>query len=405
MVDAEKVREMTGLYGPFHLEERQVQKIWASRAFCGRGMVTRSGRRLEILHPGRWNFQEGPDFRDAILELDERRVHGDVEIHFHEKDWKLHGHDSNPDFDNVVLHVVLFPDRKRMPEEGRETAFETLEWLPYLDRDLESYLDDLGLDLLAGEELPEAVRNLADDPVETREDRLFRAARERWERKVEIAGRRIASDGWGAACHQILLETLGLKRNRAPMSRLACEFPVDAWAGDPSGLALRAWESFEDEWKLAGCRPANHPQKRLRAYGEWVSARGVDWAERIPSKWIESGHTGSSDRVPRVSARRKSLRISEAEKRLRAFFAPGVGGTRFHTWMVDGLLPLLTAKDGEDRFAAWFVWPAGDVPDQLRKILGTLEITGPGRPFSSGWAQGLLRVLEPDFTSFTPCGS
>lgn len=393
-----EVREMTGLYGPFHLEEREVQKIWASRAFCGKGMVTRSGRRLEVLHPGRWNFQEGPDFRDAILELEGHRVHGDVEIHFHEKDWKLHGHDSNPNFDGVVLHVVLFPDRKGAEGVSGVDRFETLEWLPYLDRDLESYLDDLGLDLLAGEDLPESLRGLAGDPVEVREDALYRAARQRWERKVRTAARRIELDGWQAACHQIFLETLGLKRNRAVMSRLAWEFPLGRWARDPSGLPQRAFEQYLPDWKLAGCRPANHPRKRLETYGDWMAVRGEGWPQLVPSKCLPPGGAPASDRVPKVSARRKSLRLGEAEKRLRAFFAPAVGGTRFHTWICDGLLPLLSGKDGEDRFGLWFVWPAGDVPDRVKQAVGSLEITGPGRPFCNGWAQGLLRVLEPDFS-------
>ena len=31
-----------------------------------------------------------------------------MEIHFSARDWLGHGHRENPDFDNVVLHVVLY---------------------------------------------------------------------------------------------------------------------------------------------------------------------------------------------------------------------------------------------------------------------------------------------------------
>jgi len=364
-------------------------------------MVTRSGKRLSILHPGRWNFQEGPDFRDAILELDGKRVHGDVEIHFHEKDWKKHGHSSNPNFTNVALHVVLFPDRTFTTKKGEENEFETLEWLPYLDRDLESYLDDLGMDLLAGADTPEAIRAMIDLPVETRAEKLLRAARERWDRKCAVALRRVEADGWNSSCHQVFLEVLGLKRNRAVMSRVALEFPVDSWAGKGSSVAAAAWKEFEADWHLAGCRPANHPKRRLESYAAWVTDRGPEWPQTAPYRvFVDSGNAGS-ERIPSVSSRRKILRLPEAEKRLRSFFSPGVGGTRFHSWITDGMLPLGAARQDTDLFPHWFCWPTGDVPDRIKHTLAELEVTGPGRPLCNGWSQGLLRMLEPDYSAKT----
>ena len=392
-----EVREMTGLYGPVFLNEKQVQRIWAARAFAGSGLVTRSGRRLEILDPGRWNFQEGPDFREAILEIDGRRRHGDVEIHLHEKDWNLHRHGEDPRFDGVILHVVLFPDRSAGPAAAEECGFETLEWLPRLDRDLETYLDDWSVDQLMEEELPRPLRDLAEWPAETRERALHDAARARWERKGEAARRRLAREGWEAACHQAFLETLGLRRNRALMGRIACEEPVESWVAAPEETAARAWERHREAWSLAGCRPANHPRRRLESYARWIGRRGNPWRNGVP--WPDAGPGGGveSARAPRVASGRKSLRLPEREKRLRAFFAPAVGGTRFHTWIGDGLLPLLTANDGADRFRWWFLWPAGDLPDRIREALKRLEILGPGRPHCNGWAQGLLRMLEPDY--------
>ncbi len=397
---AVEVRELTGLYGPFFLGERQIQRIWAARAFQSRGLVTRSGSRLEILDPGRWNFQEGPDFRDAVLELDGRRRHGDVEIHVHERDWLRHGHGEDPRYDGVLLHVVLFPDRREGAVEG-EDRFETLEWLPHLDRDLEAYLDDLGVGQLADEEMPEPLRTLAAFPVGSRGELLHRAARERWSRKLETARRRLEADGWVAACHQVILETLGLRRNRAVMSRIACEEPIERWMRDPPGTALRAWERHTDDWNLSGCRPANHPLRRLEGYADWIASGGNRWKRDIPCGKVAPSSPLSAVRPSRVAEGRKALRLKEQEERLRGFFQPAVGGTRFNTWVTDGLLPLVAAHEGKDQFRQWFLWPVGDIPDRLKKTLKRLGVVGPGRALCNGWTQGVLRMLEPDFDAET----
>lgn len=397
-----RVEELTGLYGPVFLEEKQIQRIWATRGFRGSGMVTRSGRRIEILDPGRWNFQEGPDFRGAVLELDGRRVHGDVEIHLHEADWRRHGHGRDPNFRNVVLHVVLFPDRNvaRPPDDGGGGRFETLEWLKYLSSDLESYLEDQGVDRLLDDDLPPALAELLEMPLETRESVLLRAASERWARKRAVAEKRLLAGARAEVFHQAFLEILGLKRNRALMSRIAVEEPLVHWADDPGGTARRTFEGNRSEWRLAGCRPANHPRRRLETYAGWIEERGADWPNAIPRRASPTGAFRDElcSRPPRISLRRRELGLARWEKRWRAFFAPAAGGTRFNTWVADGLLPLLTGADGGDRFLPWFLWAAGDIPDPMSRALRLIEVVGPGRPLCNGWAQGVLRVLEPDYS-------
>lgn len=392
----ERVEELTGLYGPVFFAEKQVQRIWAARAFRLNGLVTRSGKRIEVLDPGRWNFQEGPDFRDAILEFDGRRKHGDVEIHLHERDWLRHGHHEDPNFSNVILHVVLFPDRR--PNSGPlKPHSETLEWLKYLDRDLETYFEDQGVDQLLDEGLPAKLTKLLDFPLEAREQVLVNAARERWKRKVAVAKKRMELVGLPDAIHQILLEILGLRRNRANMSRLAVTFPVDQWKHGDAEVASTAFEAFCEHWHLAGCRPANHPLRRLTAYAEWRKRGNEARLERVfahPPRFRPSVSINGQ----RISRWRKETDGAKQEAEWRSLFNPAATGTRFHTWVGDGLYPLLAASHQEsDLFTQWFIWPAGDIPDRMKAVLKTLEITGPGRPLCTGWVQGIIRSLEPDY--------
>ena len=69
------VQEMQGLYGPFTIAERVVQKIWLRRDFAVDRAALTDGRKLEIRSPGTWNLLGGPDFRGARLRVDGREIH------------------------------------------------------------------------------------------------------------------------------------------------------------------------------------------------------------------------------------------------------------------------------------------------------------------------------------------
>jgi hypothetical protein len=77
-------------------------------------------------------------------------------------------------------------------------------------------------------------------------------------------------------------------------------------------------------------------------------------------------------------------------------FGGEVGGTRFHTLVCDGLLPLLAAQaGGEDRLGGvWSAWPAGDLPANYSRLLRELGLVDKQhRPMSHGVAQGLIGWL------------
>ena len=392
-----RVEEWTGLYGPVFVEERDLQRLWSLVATRQGPFVTRSGRRLEVLEPGEWNHGRGPDFRDAILEIDGERRHGDVELHFAERDWIRHGHHADPAFARVGLHVVLFPEAG-----DREEPYppETLEWLPYLGADVEGLLEDAGLRSLLAEDLPPALAALEGYRPEDRQRWMVAAAAERWERKVALARRRLAEADFSTVAHQLFLETLGLKRNRAVFHRVALRFPLEQWCAEPEDTAEMAWQWAGEEWTLSGVRPANHPRRRLQDYAAWIRSHAGPWPDFLPER-ARPPAAGAGGllpgRPPRISARRRALGLAGYEKEIRACFRPAVGGTRFHTWIIDGWLPLLAAAGRCDGAESWFLWWPGDGPDGWADLARRLELTGPDRPLCNGWFQALLRVGEPDY--------
>ncbi len=68
------------------------------------------GRALRVVFPGVAGDGTGPDFRAAILEVDGDLVRGDVELHLRHSGWFAHGHDRDPAYAGVALHVVAGDD-------------------------------------------------------------------------------------------------------------------------------------------------------------------------------------------------------------------------------------------------------------------------------------------------------
>lgn len=88
------------------LTEAFLQYVWGHRLYASPEMVTSGGVSLEILNPGRLNTDAGPDFFNAQVRSDGVTWAGNIEIHLTSDDWFRHGHDSDPAYDNVILHVV-----------------------------------------------------------------------------------------------------------------------------------------------------------------------------------------------------------------------------------------------------------------------------------------------------------
>ncbi len=86
------------------LPEKLLAKLWRQRAARQAEFRTSGGKRVRVLYPGRIGTSAGPDFRDALLEIEGLGlVQGDVEIHLRQQDWKAHGHSNDPNYNGVVL--------------------------------------------------------------------------------------------------------------------------------------------------------------------------------------------------------------------------------------------------------------------------------------------------------------
>ena len=62
---------------------------------------------VRVIHPGQYNSHQGPDFLQGKCRIDETTFVGHIELHIRASDWNRHLHQFDPNYENVILHVVL----------------------------------------------------------------------------------------------------------------------------------------------------------------------------------------------------------------------------------------------------------------------------------------------------------
>lgn len=92
-----------------------LQFIWQFGYFNNTTLATTEGEKLSIIHPGTPNKNGGPDFTAAKIKVDDTTFFGNVELHLKTSDWEKHQHQNDPQYSNVILHVVFQHDEELSP--------------------------------------------------------------------------------------------------------------------------------------------------------------------------------------------------------------------------------------------------------------------------------------------------
>ena len=297
-----RLRENPLLQVPRQLDELELQAHWFAGDF-GRDFTTAAGDAVRVVQFGVWNREAGPDFTDAAISLNGgEAVRGAIELDPDARDWERHGHATNPDFENVVLHVFT-----QTPAGEIFTRTARHRNVPQVLLDV-SRLDeppnpqpDAKLGPCSG-----PLRELPEEKVR---EILLGAATHRLRRKGAALARLGELHGPDEALYQGLAATLGYKSNKLPFTLLAQRLPLRlmraakgdvgallfgvagfldapdlaAFESDTRAYLRGLWEKWwprraEHErltvarklWRLGGQRPANHPQRRLAALAEIV---------------------------------------------------------------------------------------------------------------------------------------
>jgi hypothetical protein len=423
--------------------ETLLQNVWYHQRVHRDKLVTLDKRRIRILHPGFKSREGGPDFRQAMMRFDDGPVLvGDVEIDVRPGGWRAHGHELNPAFDNVVLHVVWDSERAAAQSPG----LPVLCLKPALD----ASLGELSV-WLASEpgEFPPGLRGrcsalLAERGKGALENLLHEAAGVRLRCKGLQFSARAREAGWEQSLWEGLFRALGYKHNVWPMqylgelrhrwwrkhsTRLEIEARLFGIGGllptEMSGLGAsakayfrRVWdawwrerESFLDcllpreAWRLHGLRPANHPQRRLALASGWAAQGDLparlerwcvsDFAERDMVESLEQALSTDHDEFWSFHWTLTSHPLQRRQ--------PLLGPGRVTDVAMNIVLPWLWRRAVEGKNEAmrerlerrYYSWPGGEDNSVLRMARERL-LEGADRKVlqTAAAQQGLLQVVR-----------
>lgn len=249
---------------------------------------------MQIVKPGFYNTDAGPDFRESEIKVGSTRWYGHVEIHVRSSDWLRHGHTHDPAYQNVVLHVVLEEDEPILLASGTRIPCLELQARirPELLQRYRKFYQKPHTIPCAGmlHQVPELTRKLWLDRLQI--ERLEERAR----RVLHLLEKNTGD--WEMTFYQLLGSGLGLRVNQDAFQELAVRTPLtllrrhcpqlfqlEALLFGQAGLLPQATEDVYpqelrkeylflqkkyqlipmtgQEWKFSRMRPAGFPTVRI----------------------------------------------------------------------------------------------------------------------------------------------
>lgn len=206
----------------FPYREDLLQFIWEQHLFDPLNLCTVDGGTVQVMRPGRLHRNSGPDLVEAQVRIAGQQWVGNVEVHNRSSEWYAHGHEQDPAYDNVVLHVVYEHDLDVRTKSG--VRVPTVE--------LKNRIDPGRLETF--KELMSAKAWIPCEPQFDQADRgrvpmwLERVLIERLERKctdVETLHKQLNGDALETFWH-MLARAFGFKVNAEPFGMLAQALPL-----------------------------------------------------------------------------------------------------------------------------------------------------------------------------------
>jgi hypothetical protein len=123
------------------MKEDLLHFIWGQKKLHGRQLTSTANEAISIKAPGVPNQYSGPDFFNAQIAIDAQLWVGNVEIHLKSSDWYAHNHQTDSNYNNVILHVVWEDDVAVFRKDG--SLIPTLELKHYVSKALLQNYQDL----------------------------------------------------------------------------------------------------------------------------------------------------------------------------------------------------------------------------------------------------------------------
>ena len=203
------------------MKEDFLHHLWLYKRLDITQLQTTTGEQIQILHFGHYLQSAGPDFFNAQLIIGDQKWAGNIEMHLKSSDWYLHNHQTDVNYDNVILHVVW--------EHDIDVFRKNNEAIPVLE--LKNYVSNEQIKQYQNLFRPKSWINCENELasvdeflVQNWQERLFF---ERLEQKSQVVKDWLLETqyDWEQVTFGLLFKNFGLNSNGAPFLAIAKELP------------------------------------------------------------------------------------------------------------------------------------------------------------------------------------
>ncbi|MEN7548216.1 DUF2851 family protein [Rapidithrix thailandica] len=390
------------------MQEAFLQFVWQFQYFTHQDLYTFCGQPLTILHPGILNTNAGPDFLQAKIKIGNIEWVGNVEIHYQSSEWFQHRHESDPAYQNVILHVVWKHDK-----EVHRTDRTLLPVLALAGKVSEGLIEKYR-ELAQTLQVPACKSQFTQVPSLAITNMLDKSLMERLYRKagqvLELLQR--CKQDWEATAYCLLAQNFGFKLNREPFEKLAFSLPlkillrhspsqtqIDALVfGQANMLGGDLHTAYAKmlkreyrflahkyqlytrvelhEWKFLRLRPANFPSVRLAQF-----ARLIAFQKGLFSKLLFTKELSELRRLfaiePAAYWQKHYMLDKPSKKALR-----GMGQGSIDNLLINTIVPLL---------AAYSLYK--DYPQMMERAIAILEqLPAEKNKITSSWQDSGMNI-------------
>ncbi|MCB5249939.1 MAG: DUF2851 family protein [Candidatus Cloacimonadales bacterium] len=336
---------------------------------------TDCGKDIKVIFAGHLNRAKGPDFRNAIIDIDGTEIQGDIEIHINSYDWKAHNHHEDPNYNNVILHVV-FSNKSGLPYTIKENGELTpiLQMNNILSTDIEKLFKESNEEQFVEKE---KFCTLFSSQSHWIPQILTEYGKERFERKVKRFLAELSFCSFDQLLYQGIFESLGYANNKFPFYQLAKQVPyikIQTYINQgfnkidilslllhlsglinylpsqvESILGTQIQDSFVKQnyvisdyhydWNLFRLRPINHPVLRLIQGLDFIYDSALSMHENSLTKHILKLFSFEKDNLS-VSAFRKRSHLAISKQTIEGLNTR-LGISRIDLMLINIIIPLV----------------------------------------------------------------
>ncbi len=371
---------------PVSFSERDLAHLWEGQRFPAEALRTVDGQTLRVIYRGRPAGGPGPDFRDAIIAAPWGLLQGDVELHVRSSDFRRHGHQQDPAYDGLALHLVFRHDEEgaTLLSSGRRAPVVALaDWVEGRTREISVWLKR---PVQWQEPCRSAVARLGPEAVGEALDRLGTM---RFRQKVAEFARRLRAEPLEELLWEGILEALGYGGQRQAFRLLARRLPWAQLRAELMPLAAKERAERARHLLLATLqevaaptsqpvRPHNRPESRLQG--------AAALAGRFTAKGLRPALFALLSGTPQEAARATSAALA----------VPGlIGPGRAQEILANALLPCAAASG--DEALAWLaeaVYRRLPLPARYGAVRHLHQALGGDVPVNASRQQGMLYLLQ-----------